>query len=227
MLLSTDWFLPYWTEIGIGLEHNKKALLQQACREIVDQMIGGTEQYYYISFSPERLDATRDQFERIVEQVDRTDQTRGQIRELLSPDPHTAGTRWLLTLNTEMLVRHSTNLPSDETIPKLSAHIMRVLQDWSGRGPERIDLNGLCMNSNTNWDAHVRSLTPEQPASLADHAQTALIGELKFKRLLATVVTLTEEEKIELQAWYTAIARKLVDADDIGERISAELATSN
>jgi hypothetical protein len=81
------------------------------------------------------------------------------------------------------------------------------------------------MKSKTAWDVYIRSLTPEQPATLADHVQVGLIGELKFTDLQRTISSFSAGEKSELQSWYSAVARKLVRADDTADRIKTVLSS--
>src|SRR5437016_3744116 len=51
LLLSTDWFLPYWTEIGIDVVEDKKIGIQQGCREIIEEILGGDDSTFIRSFS--------------------------------------------------------------------------------------------------------------------------------------------------------------------------------
>src|SRR5947199_10858238 len=51
LLLSTDWFLPYWAEIGIDVAEDKKIGIQQGCREIVEEILGGDDSTFLRSFS--------------------------------------------------------------------------------------------------------------------------------------------------------------------------------
>jgi hypothetical protein len=53
-LLSTDWFKPYWSGIGIDIDEAAKTSVQQGCREIVAQILSGTKSYYLASFSDDR-----------------------------------------------------------------------------------------------------------------------------------------------------------------------------
>ena len=39
MLLSTDWFLPFWSEIGLDVDTATKTKMQEGCREIVRNVI--------------------------------------------------------------------------------------------------------------------------------------------------------------------------------------------
>ena len=62
MLLSTDWFLPYWTALGIILKEKDQRLFQMSCREIVKQILSGAylNQYFLANLSKERVDETKD-----------------------------------------------------------------------------------------------------------------------------------------------------------------------
>ena len=51
MLLSADWFVPYWQLIGIFTDNKRKSLLRDECREIVPQIMSGATQYWYTDFS--------------------------------------------------------------------------------------------------------------------------------------------------------------------------------
>jgi hypothetical protein len=105
MLLSTDWFLPYWAAIGLRIAVEKRNFMQQGCRQVVEQMIDGAEQYYFISFALDRLETTRDSFWQLISKARLDDEAISEIRKLLSPNSEDSGIRWMLTLNTEMLVR--------------------------------------------------------------------------------------------------------------------------
>jgi hypothetical protein len=58
MLLSTDWFLPYWSLIGIEADE-ERLCVQKGCRQIVHEVMNGATDYYSVNFSYERLRATR------------------------------------------------------------------------------------------------------------------------------------------------------------------------
>jgi hypothetical protein len=58
MLLSTDWFLPYWYLIGIDASE-PKLCVQKGCRQIVHEVMNGATNYYHTNFSDERFRATR------------------------------------------------------------------------------------------------------------------------------------------------------------------------
>lgn len=221
MLLSTDWFFPYWSAIGLRMDPEKRTFLQQGCRKIVEDMIRGAEQYYLISFSVDRLLSTQNSFWELISSAQLDDELVRTIRGLLSPDSEESGTRWMLTLNTEMLLQNPSSLPTG--IPDLNPNVKGALRSWAERQPERFDFNILCMDSKTAWDIHVRGLTPELPAMLADYVEVGLIGELKFRDLQRVIHSFFETDKIELQNWYSVVAGKLTGADVMTGRIKIVL----
>src|SRR5215475_4587263 len=51
LLLSTDWFFPYWNEIGIELPQSKKTCIQQGCREVINAITGSDDGAFVRSFN--------------------------------------------------------------------------------------------------------------------------------------------------------------------------------
>lgn len=150
-------------------------------------MISGAEQYYFLSFGTERLQRTQDQFFQLTDRVSLDSASLGTIRLLISTNHQTNGTRWLMMMNTKMLIHGHRDLPVGEDVPTLRPSIISVLSEWSTRLKERFELNDLCMRSRTQWDVYVRNLTPEQAACLADDAQVQFIGEIEFRDLLLSL----------------------------------------
>src|ERR1035438_5718691 len=58
MLLSTDWFLPFWSEIGICVDDAKKADIHEGCRAIVRRFMGDRGNYFQIDFTDKRRQET-------------------------------------------------------------------------------------------------------------------------------------------------------------------------
>lgn len=128
MLLSTDWFLSYWSTIGVDLAQAVKESLQSGCREIVGQIISGAEEYSFVSFAAERREETQRRFRNLLEETGVSQSCVATINELLRPDQEGSGTRWLITSMTDMLVLGSKNLPADSTIPALAPRIEGALK---------------------------------------------------------------------------------------------------
>jgi hypothetical protein len=59
MLLSTDWFLPHWSTVGLNFQLADRLEIQTACRPSVDQIMAGaiseTKEYWRTDFSLGRI----------------------------------------------------------------------------------------------------------------------------------------------------------------------------
>jgi hypothetical protein len=70
ILLSADWFLPYWEDIGIDIAEIKKIDIQQGCREIVDEMLDGAETVFMGDCSEDRMRKTASSFLALLRRLD-------------------------------------------------------------------------------------------------------------------------------------------------------------
>ena len=222
MLLSTDWVFPHWAAVQIELSETAKSFIQQGCRTIVEGFIGGAEQYYLVSFAQERLAETKRQFFALLADAGAPQMAIQKFVDLIAPE-YDAGSRWMVTMTTKMLVTGHQDLPTDGTFPVLDASTVSALTEWHKRQPERVDFGQICLGSTTAWDKYIGFLTPRSPASLESYLQVGLITELQFRDLRTTIAKLTDPQSERLRDWYAAISRKLTRADETGERISAAL----
>ncbi len=106
MLLSTDWFLPYWGLIGMYLEDGPQICVQQGCRDIVQEIVSGRAEYYHVDFSQKRVEATRRAFIALLKNCGADP---GIPVELLLSNGTDAifeeGTQWLITVLTGRLLQ--------------------------------------------------------------------------------------------------------------------------
>src|SRR3954452_1499624 len=84
MLLSSDWFFPYWSSIGIFTEDKRKSVLREGCREIVRQIIGDATQYWHINFSVARVNETRAMLDALLKRCDLEVVNTNRITSLIS-----------------------------------------------------------------------------------------------------------------------------------------------
>lgn len=65
LLLSTDWFLEHWEILDVKLDAQRKLSIQRGCREIVAQIMAGSDgrNYYNANFSEKRFQQTRQLFQ--------------------------------------------------------------------------------------------------------------------------------------------------------------------
>src|SRR5262245_28579803 len=62
MLLSADWFLPYWEAVGLIFNPKQKILIQRSAQETVSDFMREADVYWHISFDEVRLEKTKSNF---------------------------------------------------------------------------------------------------------------------------------------------------------------------
>lgn len=176
MLLSTDWFFPYWRLVGI--EVPKKVEFQSGCREIVRGFVKQATSYYNIDFSEERCESTRGAFRRLSVRVgfEGDGKESGWKLELASLDDRhqLETTAWLFSTVRKTLL-------ADENLEK---NIREALQEVNKARLNMPNFGDLCLESQSEWDVYIRSLTPELPNSLADWVKVGLLASLELSRVL-------------------------------------------
>jgi hypothetical protein len=208
MLLSADWFLPYWQQIGMFVGEGKKGPFQEGCREIVRQIMSGAQQYWDIDFGPERVRKTRSMLDVLMKKCKLEDAAVERINRLVSGEesPVDDGTRWLLVSMTEQLLDNSV---ADG--PALDVGIKEALQNqWKQwQHSAEIDFKYLCLSSATGWDKYLRDTTPDLPAMLADYV-SAIASQSKFEVLWGFInAKLTAKQRQELLGWYRSVGQSL------------------
>ena len=204
MLLSSDWFLPYWHVIGIFGDEEEKHSFQDGLREIVQQVMSGATQYWDIDFGVERVKKTRSMLDALLNKCKQPQSAVDRISRLISGDesPIDDGTRWLLVSMTEQLLDGSVPAPA------LNAEIKEALrQVWIDS--DSIDFTELCLASRSNWDQYLRTITPDLPTTLADYV-SAIANQSKFEILWGFVnAKLTPKARHELFSWYRSTGHAL------------------
>jgi hypothetical protein len=208
MLLSTDWFKPYWAVLGIDLDKSEKELIQKGCREIVAQIMGGAKEYWLIVFSASRREETRSMFDSLLKGsgstalLDTAAEWTGMSDEDLK-----AG--WFFdTLTDELLSNeNSESFELDCAIKSIMVAAQRE------RMPLEIDFRELCEKSKSKWDRDTRQLTPTLPMYLAD-SLLSFITARRFKSLWFSVQDkLTSEQRSALIGWYRGVAKARAQRD--------------
>ena len=192
MLLSTDWFLPHWSIIGIHPGPNAIAL-QQACRDIVRDLIGEAGEYYLVVFTEQRIAATREALVRGAVECSLSADGATRIEQICTPITHRDEqhkTAWVL-LN---LV--APELLQDQHLePALRTALNRVKQ-WFKFDAELVYRQ--CVESQTTWDCYTRDLTPEEPSALSDFVTSCLIVEAQFAFVLNQLTAMQQESLLAL-----------------------------
>ena len=206
MLLSADWFAPYWHLIGIFAEDKKGSRLRKGCREIVRQIIGSATQYWHTNFSEARVKETRAMLDALIKRCDLEEVTVNRIAGLISREdsPVDNGTRWLIVMMTEQLLDRSVNAHLHPATTE------GLREKWSQlQNLDDFDFQAYCLNSASTWDRYLRNTTPDLPGMLADYV-SAIASDSKFDVLWAFInVKLTAKQKHELLSWYRSRGQSL------------------
>ena len=206
MLLSVDWFFPYWHLIGIFTTDKRKSLLRDGCREVVHQIMSTETQYYEANFSAARVTKSRAMLDALLKRCDLEKTNVNRILAIISTDgsPGDEGTRWLIVRMTEQLLDASVTEPLDNAITEG----LRRMRD-ERRDLGEIDFIECCLNSKSTWDQYLRNATPDQPTMLADYL-SAIVSDSEFELLWGFIsVNLTVKQRHELLSWYRSRGQSL------------------
>lgn len=207
ILLSTDWFEPYWAVIGINADPAARSSIRQGCRQIVTQILSGAESYYLISFSEERISETISRLRALAESVG-ADDVIGVLEEGMNRSDEDEKATWLwLILTDELLKGNVETKPLDAEIREAIAQCREksAIATW--------EFMHICMDSKTAWDKYTRGLTPEQPTAIADYLGGFLTPR-EFEGLWARLQRrLSAQQRAALVAWYRDTGRARTGRD--------------
>jgi hypothetical protein len=196
MLLSTDWFAPHWSVIGIEADEEKRCL-QNGCRDIVRRVVSDAGDYYLIDFSDDRIERTREDLRLLVRNCKLSETAATRVNELAankSGRNELEQTAWLFRIvHTELL-----------NDGELDEEIKLVLTRSKFSFANELNFEEMCLRSTTTWDGYIRSLTPELPASLAHLVSTGLLA---IAELTDVLKQLTPAQRERLHARFHVAAR--------------------
>jgi hypothetical protein len=204
MLLSTDWFLPYWSVIGIEAT-NQKRCVQEGCREVVQQSINGAANYYLVSFSDERLEVTRQSMRALAKKCGLGESAETSFGNLVDSEPERDQFykgAWLFRTLVDKLVKDD----------RLDASTRLVLERTrtEDQATDDVDFEQICEQSTSAWDNYIRSLTPEVPTSLANLLSVGLVTSGQLTRVLAQ---LTPMQRAGLLSRFQSTAKSVTGVD--------------
>jgi len=205
MLLSTDWFTPYWHVLGISAPEKQRKCFQSGCREIVKRMVDGASDYYHINFSEKRIERTRNDARKLATNCIVHQASSFNLEELIGSNPcreEFNRTAWLFQSLIDTLVGDA----------KLDAEIRRILEN-SRHELTQVDsgeLASACSRADSVWDKFVRGLTPELPTSLSDFVSTDLAANVRLNHILKR---LTQSQKDSLFSRFRAVAESVSGVD--------------
>jgi hypothetical protein len=215
MLLSTDWFFPHWEIIGANGAYEQRFCLQSACREIVQQIIGGARDYYQASFTPERLQATDAMLIEALRKCRFHEDTISQMHELVTPQESgpcsNESFAWTLSVLTKKLLIGQSGLEAPGLDPFIENAVARAYAKYS---QSELNFKDLCSNSPSPWDQYIRELTPDLPSSMAEYLSERLLPQIECKKIWADLANeLSPEQLDELRTWYRNTAERSMGLD--------------
>jgi hypothetical protein len=215
MLLSAEWFAPYCKSFGLVLTDDEQALVQRAARNAVRSFMGGTDTYWNIDLSQQRVARTVHSFSKALRDSGLSSTAVTQMLDLFAEKQTdveaVATTLWLFSALSDQLI--SSN--STGSRPEVSANTLRVVRSmWqaSARDAASEEFERTALASQSEWDRYLRSLTPDLPTYLSDWAAQNLKNADRFQRFWAQLFWITSAtDRRILQNWYQAEAGKLAD----------------
>ncbi|HWB32941.1 MAG TPA: hypothetical protein VG714_07200 [Acidobacteriaceae bacterium] len=202
MLLSTDWFLPYWAEIGIHVEDQaKKVRIQRGCRGIVDQMLSGSKDYYQRQDSPDRKRETASEFLTLLRDCDAETEVSEASEEwsnLSHEKLYPAFMYWGHTIDLIQGRVQERGLPLSPSIKE------EVVKAWEACQMAEPDFPEICLNSKSTWDTYTQTLLTN--AKTLANILNSVLRERNFRAFWTHLrQQLTPHQLNELASWYRAM----------------------
>ena len=206
MLLSTDWFFDYWDIVGLDIDRPRRLCIRNGLRDIVQEFMSGRPEYWLISFSNERLENTFSVLRKTLKRCGVEDSIVERITLLIDKCDQSGDTF------SQALIAHITELlaNNDGALPPLESSLQRTVSEmWRQYGysdPELFDQ--LCLESKSDWDRYIRSLTPDLPTMTSDFIMLDMVAPKKVKLLWTSIESvLPPDKRIKLLNWYDTIAK--------------------
>lgn len=209
ILLSTDWFLPYWTEIGVDVPENKKAKIQKGCRQIIDEILDGADSFYLASFHEERKQETGRKFLALLRQAEAEPEVSTTFREWanLSHNELTA------VVECAMLNAEIPSADGSGNVPCLEFPIRaEVVKAWDAHSLKASVFRDICLSSETAWDLRTQKLLTS-PRTLVNQLWRVLLDH-RFRAFWTDLQRrLSSQQLQELVSWYRAMVKAKAHED--------------
>jgi len=204
LLLSTDWFFPFWSHIGVETDELTAVAVKDGCREIIGEITRNLEHYFDSDLSPQRRQRTFFQFTSLLKSLKATDGFSNVISEWADMTHDELTAAWIFTQLTDDLVSGNGGHGRPNLDREIAVAVKAAYEEIEYEEPEFLDL---CEQSRTPWDRQTRSLQSGLPTFLAD----TLISFLRERRLKmlwnSVLVRLSEEQRQHLISWYHNMAK--------------------
>jgi len=210
MLLSTDWFLPFWSGIGLDLAQELKVAMQRGCREIVRAAIvkGAVDEdgaFDYIDWAEEAKLKAKSMLLELIDTVGVRRAAFDVFREWDTwNNDDVASTLMLNMLNHELIEGATTG-----TSPVLDFEIRVAVMESSVKEDTDPSLfEEIASKSMSEWDKYLQSVLQldGMPTALTDHLPPAINMHRLRVQWNRVSERLTPEQRKELLSWYRQMA---------------------
>jgi hypothetical protein len=184
LLLSSDWFLPYWELAGLRVPPNQRATIQALARQEVRSLIGTSRTYWEADFDPQGLASARQALFRAI---------RGDAVEMSRAAPNSVQVEALLRMVLDSCISESTfgQQVGDDVAAEVRECVLR-----SASGVAAFNFEAIASRSESEWDVYLRSLTPDLPTHLSDFASEQVVGG-EFASIWARLVSKLGSQSIQ------------------------------
>jgi len=223
MLLSTDWFWPFWSEIGLDVDTATMLKIQEGCREIVRDVIAHVvsgEKYDFecINWTQASELEAKSRFERLLEGLRAKPAVSAVAKVWIaeSYEDHIGATMILRLLTCELIEGAGTEANPVPDFP-VRAAVAEAIVQYEIDPPQFKDI---AMKSTTTWDSYLRGLfeaIPNEvpPTALSTYLQPN-VGIHRAKVLWNRVrERLSARQQNDLLSWYRAMAKARMPLDPV------------
>ena len=199
MLLSTDWFLPFWSEIGIGVHDRTKTDIHEGCRAIVGRFMGGCKDYFHIDFTDQRKQETLFSFVELLGRLG-----AGYVRLIVEEEGYASHKDEVSTAIMSMILTRDSLLcgEGDGILALDDAIRTGVIEAVVTYDFDLDRLSKISRESDSAWDAYLNGLLVEAPDALSNFAFFAA-QKLRLNSLWGRICErLSDKERTELICWY-------------------------
>jgi hypothetical protein len=204
LLLSTDWFAPYWPSIGLWVNRDNKHGIQRLLRAEAQRVFVGRT-YWHAAFDSARLEATSTALLSAFENYGEIEAGK-RLVALIGREPsiqEPAKEAWLLSTMTEMLADSG-----DESLPAELLNAVRAA--WSVAQIGSRSWRDICEKASAEWDAVIQRLTPDLTCWLADFVAVEIQDIDSFGLFWSDFRQLQTEQMVNrLKDWYRTTAHSL------------------
>jgi len=204
LLLSTDWFLPHWTEIGIDIsDETAKVEVQQGCREIVGAILNGLPDFFFADFSDDSIHETESKFQALVSRVGVRLKVSSTLAEWSSLSHQELNAAWLCaSLNSQIASADALGQGPQLEFPIRAS----VIKTWELHPLSAEVFRDVCLSSNTEWDIRIGKLLLN-PRALVNRLWKVLVNH-RLRVFWTDLRDLLSAKQLQqLASWYRAMIR--------------------